>query len=246
MPIGVIINALSVLLGGLVGAFIGKFVPERVRVTLSIMFGVCSMCMGIKYIGLMQALPAVILAVIVGVAIGELVYLEKGISSGIGLIQKPLGKIISIDDDNPNWMPQFIAIVVLFCASGTGIFGAIESGITGVHDVLLTKSILDFFTALTFAITLGPLVALICVPQFIILILLFFGATYIPEVFTSDLNILNDFKACGGVLMLATGLRISGIKSFPIANMIPAMILVMPFSYLWTNSIVPLLLSLAG
>jgi uncharacterized membrane protein YqgA involved in biofilm formation len=46
---------------------------------------------------------------------------------------------------------------------------------------------------------------------------------------------LADFTATGGVLMLATGLRISGIKSFPIANMLPAMIIVMPISYLWVK-----------
>ena len=39
----------------------------------------------------------------------------------------------------------------------------------------------------------------------------------------------------GGVLMLATGLRIANIKSFPIADMLPAMVLVMPVSALWTK-----------
>ena len=34
-----------------------------------------------------------------------------------------------------------------------------------------------------------------------------------------------DFKACGGFLMVATGLRMTKIKSFPIADMIPAMVL---------------------
>lgn len=50
-----------------------------------------------------------------------------------------------------------------------------------------------------------------------------------------------DFKACGGFLMVATGLRMTKIKSFPIADMIPAMVLAMPFSWLWSSCIVPLL-----
>ena len=52
---------------------------------------------------------------------------------------------------------------------------------------------------------------------------------------------LNDFKACGGLIMLATGLRMCGIRPFPIADMLPAMVLVMPFSTLWLRFIVPLL-----
>ena len=44
-----------------------------------------------------------------------------------------------------------------------------------------------------------------------------------------------------GLIMLATGLRMCGIRPFPIADMLPAMVLVMPFSTLWLRFIVPLL-----
>lgn len=50
-----------------------------------------------------------------------------------------------------------------------------------------------------------------------------------------------DFKACGGFLLLATGFRIAKIHDFPVADMIPAMVLVMPVSWFWVNVIVPLL-----
>lgn len=52
---------------------------------------------------------------------------------------------------------------------------------------------------------------------------------------------INDFKACGGFLMLATGFRMIKVKDFPIADMIPAMVLVMPLSYLWVNFIMKLI-----
>jgi uncharacterized membrane protein YqgA involved in biofilm formation len=47
-----------------------------------------------------------------------------------------------------------------------------------------------------------------------------------------------DFSGAGGMIMLATGLRISGIKAFPIANMLPALLFVMPVSYLWAHYMV--------
>jgi len=243
MPTGIIINSSAILLGGLLGALLGHHIPERIRTTLSVIFGLCSMGMGIVYIANINTLPAVILAVIIGVVIGELLFLEKQIASGIGKIRGPLEKILKSDnhgnDDTEEFMNSFISVVVLFCASGTGIFGAIESGMSGDHTVLIAKAILDFFTAMTFAIKLGPLVAFIAVPQVIIMLTLFFSSGLIHPA-TNELMRL-DFTACGGILMLATGFRISGIKHFPIANMIPAMILVMPFSYLWTAYIVPLL-----
>ena len=45
---------------------------------------------------------------------------------------------------------------------------------------------------------------------------------------------IGDFRACGGVLLLATGFRMMKVREFPIADMIPAMVLVMPVSWLWS------------
>lgn len=37
--------------------------------------------------------------------------------------------------------------------------------------------------------------------------------------------------------MIATGFRMIKVKEFPIADMIPAMVIVMPISWLWVNYI---------
>ncbi len=52
---------------------------------------------------------------------------------------------------------------------------------------------------------------------------------------------INDFQACGGVILLATGFRITKIRDFPIADMLPAMILVWFISHVWTVLILPML-----
>jgi len=41
--------------------------------------------------------------------------------------------------------------------------------------------------------------------------------------------------------MVAAGFRILKLKMFPVVDMIPAMILVMPFSWFWINIILHLL-----
>ena len=46
-------------------------------------------------------------------------------------------------------------------------------------------------------------------------------------------KLLNDFVACGGILTIAAGLRVSKIKDIPLINMLPALVLVMPFSAVW-------------
>lgn len=237
MPTGVMVNSACVLLGGIAGTFIGKKLDKTLCERITLIFGVCSMTLGINSVVKMQQLPAVILAVILGTIAGECLKVEDRIAALAAKVEKPVSRLVKnqTDRDREKFMSEFISIVVLFCASGTGIFGALHSGITGDHTILFSKAILDFFTAAIFAAGLGIMVALVAVPQFLVMIILFFSAVMIMPL-TNEI-MLADFTACGGVLMLATGFRISGIKWFPIANMIPAMILVMPFSWIWMTFI---------
>ena len=110
---------------------------------------------------------------------------------------------------------------------------------TGDATILISKSILDFFTAAIFACNLGFVVSLIAIPQFIIFTALFLLAGVIVPLTTPDM--IADFKACGGFLMVATGFRMIRVKMFPTADMIPAMVIVMPLSWFWVNVIMPLL-----
>lgn len=112
-------------------------------------------------------------------------------------------------------------------------------GISGDATILISKSILDFFCAFIFGASLGAVVSLIAVPQFIILMIIFLLARIIVPLTTPDMIL--DFKAAGGVLMLASGFRISKIKMFPTADMIPIMIVIMPISAVWTHFVMPLL-----
>ena len=234
MPIGVLCNVLAVAIGGLIGAKSGARMSAELKEKLNLIFGICSMGIGINSIILMENMPAVVLAMIVGTSLGIAIHLGRRIEKGgkrlAGLIP---GKKDCLDQG------LMVTTIVLFCASGTGIYGSIVSGMSGDHSILLAKSILDLFTALIFACSLGTVVSLVAIPQCIIFLLLFFCARLIFPLTTPSM--INDFKACGGLIMLATGFRIAKIHDFPIADMIPAMLLVWIFSWLWSAGIVPLL-----
>lgn len=239
MPIGIIMNVLVVVAGGIVGALAGDKISDGFKEGLNTVFGACSMSMGISSIVLMENMPAVIFSVIAGTSIGLIIHLGKQIHRAGGMMQKAISRLQKTSDGKEGNGDLLVTVLVLFCASGTGIYGSIVSGMTGEHTILITKSILDFPTALIFACSLGGVVALIAVPQFIIFFALFLLANAIYPLCTPAM--INDFKACGGILLLATGFRMIKVKNFPIADMIPAMILVMPVSSLWVSYIMPLL-----
>ena len=242
MPIGVIINTVAIFLGGIAGALLGDKLPEKYKEQLNLIFGLCSMGMGISLIVLMKYMPAVVFALIIGTIVGLVFKLGDKVYELCSKLQKVMIRIVPKKETNMSeteFLATLITVIVLFCSSGMGIYGSLSEGMTGDSSLLITKSILDFFTAAIFACNLGYIVSLIAVPQFVIFTTLFLSASFIVPLTTPDM--IADFKACGGFLMVAAGFRILKLKMFPVVDMIPAMILVMPFSWFWINIILHLL-----
>lgn len=242
MPTGILINSFSIIFGGIFGALLGHKLSPKFKAEITLIFGVCAMAMGVSAIGLMENMPAVIFSIIIGTIIGLVLHFNNWINRGAILMQKPIANIFKNNksDLSPEeFQSTLITIIVLFCASGTGIYGSLTSGMTGDNSVLISKSILDFFTAAIFACNLGCVVSIIAVPQFIIFYVLFLSAKIIFPLTTPSM--INDFKACGGFLMIATGFRMIKVKEFPIADMLPAMVIVMPISWIWVDYIMAII-----
>lgn len=240
MPIGIIANALSIVIGGIIGAFAGNKLSSNFKENLNMIFGVCSMGMGISMIVLMENISAVIFAVILGTSFGLMIHLGEKVNAAAGAMQKVVSKFIknhNTEVSEEEFSATLVTVIVLFCVSGTGIYGSIISGMTGDHSILIAKSILDLFTALIFACMLGMVVSAIAIPQFLIFLILFLCAGLIYPLTTPAM--INDFRACGGFIMLATGFRIIKVKMFPTADMIPVMVFVMLLSWVWTTYILP-------
>ncbi|MDO4430427.1 MAG: DUF554 domain-containing protein [Lonepinella koalarum] len=234
--IGPYINAVAIILGALIGSQLGKRLPEVLRNNLTSLFGLCSIGMGVVMVSKVAQMPAMILSLLIGTIIGELILLEKGInrlaSSMKGIIENILPSQAAKGQSQEEFLQKFVAVMILFSFSGTGIFGAMNEGMTQDSSILTVKSFLDFFTAIIFATGLGGSVAAIAIPQTLVQIVLAYGAVFIIPFITSEMRA--DFAATGGMLMIATGFRICNIKVFSVANMLPALFIAMPLSALWT------------
>lgn len=227
MPIGVLTNSFAVLLGGFLGAAVGKKIPEGISEQLPAVFGLSAITIGITVIVRIEYLAPVVLALILGTIIGELLGLEQNLKKGLEKL------IMRAGHTNPQTTEILTIVIVLFCFSGAGIFGALNEGFTGDGSILIAKSVMDFFTAIIFGATAGRFVGLVAVPQCLTGLILFSSAGFIVPLLSAAM--LNDFKACGGIITLAAGLKVANIKSTRIINMLPALFLVMIFSYLWVK-----------
>ncbi len=228
MPIGILVNVASVLMGGILGSAAGAYIPARFNKALTSIFGLSAILIGISMIGQMDSLSAVILSLILGGLAGEAAQLERSVNRGITVLARRLPGSSLSDEQREN----IISMIVLFCFSGTCWLGSMNAGITGDHSILFAKSIMDFFTAAIFGAASGYLVGLIAIPQCAVFLALFYMSKSLMPLMTAGM--IGDFKAVGGIITLALGLKLSGIRHYDAINLLPAIILVFFISHLWS------------
>ena len=230
MPKGIITNVSVVVIGGLLGCLLGSRVTERWKKLLNDLLGVSAMTMGIVLVLKVKNLSPVILSLLVGGVLGEALQLEKRVN---GLVIRITEKVLKGEAMGEAHLMQIATVMVLFCFSGTGWYGALFEGMTGDGSILITKAILDLVTACIFAALVGKIVPCLSVPQLLIMLLLFFVAEPLSPVITPTMTA--DFSALGGIITLCAGLRMTRIKTdIRVLNLLPALPLAFLFSALWT------------
>ena len=78
MPIGVLTNCAAVLLGGLLGTYLGKILPRGLKDNLPTLFGFCSIAIGVNSIIKASGMTAVVLAILVGLRLAIFCILNSG------------------------------------------------------------------------------------------------------------------------------------------------------------------------
>jgi len=103
------------------------------------------------------------------------------------------------------------------------IVGAMESGLTGNHQTLYAKSMLDGITAVVFTSTLGIGVMLSAVSVFIYQGLITGGALMLKPFLVPE--VVNQMSAVGGLLIFGLGINLLEIRKISVGNMLPAIFL---------------------
>lgn len=92
--VGPFINSAGIILGGIVGVLLARHIPKRLQEGLPATFALASISIGIVMVVKVHFMPAVILALIIGTAVGELLSLEQGVKWGANKTRMLLERII--------------------------------------------------------------------------------------------------------------------------------------------------------
>ena len=212
--LGVIVNVITVIIGGGIGLLLKKGIPERITDTLMKGIGLCTL-----YIGISSALGGknpliLIISMALGALIGQLLCLEERFSA----VSERLEKKFS-GNGKTSLAQGFITASLVFCVGSMTIVGSIQAGM-GDNDMLFAKSALDFCSSLVFASSLGFGVVLSS-----LFVLVFQGAIALLSSVVAPLLsevVIAEMTCAGGVLILGLGLNILGITKLKVMNYLPA------------------------
>lgn len=219
-------NAVLIIAGAFIGR-IFKNIPESMKTTVLSIIGLAVALLGIKMGFESDNFIVLIVSLVVGTLLGEWLDLDKKMNR-LGQWVESLFSKNQRASNQSSIAEGFVTASLIFVIGSMSIIGALDSGLRNDHNILITKGIIDGFTSIILASTLGIGVLLSAVPVFIYqgIIALFAGviSAYIPDA-ALDMFI-TEMTATGGVMIMAIGLNIAGLTNIKAANLLPGILVV--------------------
>jgi len=218
--LGTIVNAIAILVGGAIGLLLKKGIPERVSGGIMQGLGLVVIYIGIS--GMLKGQNPLIatISIVIGGVIGMIFDFDGRFNRFVnGLEQKLAVK----GDGGSRFSEAFITTTLLYCVGAMAVVGSLNSGLTGNHEVLYTKSILDGVSAVVFASTLGAGVLLSAVPLFLYQGAITLMAQFLAPVL-SDAAVA-EMTCVGSLLILAIGLNLLKVTKIKVLDFILAIFL---------------------
>lgn len=216
---GTIVNTIAVIVGGGIGLLLQKGLPDRLA--KAIMTGV-ALC--VLYIGISGSLAGnntmvMILSMVVGAFLGEMADLDGKLNKFGNMLELKFRK----DGQKISIAEGFVTASLLFCVGAMAIVGSLQSGMTGNHEMLFTKSMLDFVAAIVFASSLGVGVlfssGFVLIYQGLITLLAQLIAPFLGEA------VIAEMTCAGSLLIIALALNMLNITKIKVMNYVPAIFL---------------------
>ena len=228
--LAVFINCATVILGSIIGLLVGKHLKDSFKEIVFSCAGLVTLVMGVGMALESSNKLVMLLALLVGGAIGYLLKIEDGILS----LGDRLGNLTRKDENGENTSHNFgkgfLAASVLFCSGAMSVVGSIQAGTTGEMQTILIKSVMDGCMAVVFASVYG--VGVMFSSLFILVYQGFFtlaGGWLEPVLGTVGIT---ELSAEGGILLLMIGFGLLKIKEFKTANFLPALVFAPVFGIL--------------
>jgi uncharacterized membrane protein YqgA involved in biofilm formation len=233
--LGTLLNVLTVLIGGSVGALVGDRLPQRVRDVVTDGLGLVTLAIaGLNVMALTDpALTAplsrgapllvVLGSVVVGGVIGALLRLETRLEGLGATLQRRLSRGETGGEARRRFVEGYVTASLVFCVGPLTVLGSLQDGMGDGIELLTLKAVLDGFAALAFAASLGWGVTVSALTVLVVQ-----GGLTLLGVLAGE--VMSDaataaMTATGGVLLLGVGIRLLRLRAVPVGDLLPALVI---------------------
>jgi uncharacterized membrane protein YqgA involved in biofilm formation len=213
---GTLLNAATVLVGGLLGTALGDRLPDRIRERVLLGVGLFTVAMGLKFALETSNLLYLLGSVVFGGIVGSLAGIDRRLTALGDAMQRRFAR----PGGESTVSEAFVTAAIVFCVGPLTFLGSIRNGLTGDASLLVIKSVLDGLTAIALAATLGWGVLLTIIVILVYQGGLALGASALAGALSEQQ--LGEMSAVGGLLILGVGLKLLAIRDVKVADFLPA------------------------
>jgi uncharacterized membrane protein YqgA involved in biofilm formation len=227
--LGTLVNAAAIAAGALLGVFVIRGAGARFEETVKKALGLAVIFTGIKGALENERPLLLIMSMTLGAVLGELAGIDRLMNRAGNWAQRIFSRSPPGEGTGgASFSRAFVTASVLFCSGSMAIVGSMQSGLTGNHETLFTKSMLDGTFALVFGASLGIGTAFSALP-----VLFYQGGITAAAMALRDFlsaDMIREMSAAGSLVIAAIGFNFLSVKEIKVANLIPAVFI--PLVYL--------------
>lgn len=226
---GTLVNGVSIIIGTCIGLLF-RNIPERLKKTALQGIGLVVTVIGIQMAIQADNIVLIMIAILLGSMIGTAIQLEDRLNRAGQLLELKVS-----NNSDGKTTEAFVTATLISVIGAMSIIGALDSGLRGDHEVLITKAFLDGFMSLVLASTLGYGVIFSVIPVVIYEGGIALLSSQIHHLISQQFldRFISEMTALGGLLIIAIGLNILQITKFKIGDYLPSIFLFILFFFLF-------------
>jgi uncharacterized membrane protein YqgA involved in biofilm formation len=215
--------------GTLVGLIVGRYISERIRLTVEQAVGMTTLVLGIATAAKTDNIVFPLVSVVLGGIIGESLRIEDRFESLGNWVRRKVEvksqsgwmSRTSLTTLHPRFVEGFVTATLLFSIGPMSILGSIDDGLGRGAQILIVKAALDGLVSVLFAATMGWGVAISAVIVGIYQGLMTLGASGLDAILTD--RMVHEMSATGGIMILGIALRFMEVKPIRVGSLLPGL-----------------------
>lgn len=220
--LAVIVNAVAVILGGLIGTLFGSRIKERYTKAVMTCIALVTMVIGVQSAIVTSNILLVMVCLVLGTIVGTALHLDDRIN---GSGDKMKEKLAGTRFGGGHFAEAFVSTSILFCVGTMAVVGSIQAGLNKDYSILFAKSAMDFVSSIVFAAALGSGVFLSAVT-----VLVFQGAIALLAGLAAPVlstQVVTEMSAVGGALFIGMAINLLGLREekIKVGDMLPSIFL---------------------